>query len=44
MMEAEVGDAWSQAEECGWPLETRKGKEIDFPLESPEGRQCAVPF
>lgn len=31
-----------EAKEHGWPLETRKSKETDFPLEMPE-RSAALP-
>ena len=27
------------AKECGWPIEARKGKERESPLEPPEGMQ-----
>ena len=33
-----------QAKECRGPLEARKGKETDFPLEPPEGRQLCRPI
>ena len=38
MTEAEVG---MMSKECRQPLEAGKGKEIDFPLEPPEGISLA---
>ena len=32
----ELGGIGPQAKEYGWPLESRKGKETDSPLEPPE--------
>lgn len=41
-MEAEVGvmhfEDGGRVQECQWLLEAGKGKEMEFPLESPEGR------
>lgn len=35
-------EPWAKG--CGWPLESEKGKEMDFPLEPPEGTSPANTF
>ena len=40
---ADCEDAGRGHEESRWPLEAGKGKEIDFPLEPPEGTQPCIP-